>query len=61
VKKEFRFDELSNKVCAELGCIKRLKKRLVDGNASKFARNITHCYNHQPKHTISGHSARGRS
>lgn len=61
MKKEFKFDELSNMVCMEPGCDKRLKKRLVEGNAQKDARNITHCYNHEPTYRISGHSKRGRS
>jgi hypothetical protein len=58
VKKKWDFDQLSNVQCMEPGCDKYLKRRLVE---QKFPRNITHCYKHQPKHTISGHSARGRS
>ena len=44
MKKSHRFDELSDKVCSDRGCEKRLKKRLVE---SKEARNITRCYDHE--------------
>jgi hypothetical protein len=58
MKKKWDFDQLSNVQCMEPGCEKYLKRRLVE---AKFPRNITHCYKHQPKGTISGHSERGRS
>jgi hypothetical protein len=58
VKKKYDYDEMSNRRCMEPGCGRRLKKRLVE---AKDSRNITHCYEHEPKHRISGHSARGRS
>jgi hypothetical protein len=68
VKKKYDYNEKADKLCKAVVDIKRnglviycnkaLKKRLVEAKAS---RNITHCYNHQPKGTISGHSKRGRS
>jgi hypothetical protein len=59
VKKKIKFDELSNRVCLEPGCDKRIKLRLVE--SEKHKRKFNHCYKHQPKDTISGHSERGRS
>ena len=67
VKKKYSYNEKAGKFCRavvgitkgmKIYCNKPLKKRLVETKASH---NITHCYNHQPKETISGHSKRGRS
>ncbi len=57
MRKTHSFDELSDRVCMEPGCPKRLKARLV---AVKSPRNLSHCYKHEPKHRISGHSKRSR-
>jgi hypothetical protein len=57
MKKNYAYNELSDRVCMEPGCTKRLKKRLVE---TKLSRNITHCFKHEPKHRISGHSKRSR-
>jgi hypothetical protein len=57
MKKTHSFDELSNRVCMEPGCDKRLKQRLVDVQAP---RNSGYCFEHEPKHRISGHSKRSR-
>ena len=54
MKKTHRFDEVSDRVCLQLGCIKRLKKRLVESKDVRF------CYEHEPKRSISGHSKRSR-
>jgi hypothetical protein len=67
VKKKYPYNEKADKFCravvsvkkgVKIYCNKALKKRLVETKASH---NITRCYNHQPKNTISGHSERGRS
>jgi hypothetical protein len=68
VKKKYTYNETADKFCKAVVSVKRnglkvycgkpLKKRLVEAKASH---NITHCYKHQPKDTISGHSERGRS
>jgi hypothetical protein len=57
MKKSLPFNKLSDRVCMEPGCPKRLKQRLVD---TKIPRKITHCFRHEPKHHISGHSKRSR-
>jgi hypothetical protein len=59
VKKTHSFDKLSDRVCLEPGCDKKIKLRLVESEVHR--RKFNHCYKHQPKHTISGHSKRGRS
>lgn len=57
MKKSHSYNVLSTKECMEPGCTKKLKLRLVE---TKAARNITHCFKHEPKHRISGHSKRSR-
>jgi len=57
MKKRYAYDQLSDVQCSHLGCYKYLKMRLV---MTKMPRNIRYCYKHEPKHMISGHSARGR-
>jgi hypothetical protein len=54
LKKNYRFDDLSARVCMQPGCIKRIKERLVDSKDVRF------CYEHEPKRNISGHSKRSR-
>ena len=43
MKKTYKFNELSDRVCDHKGCIKFLKLRLT---TSRFVRNITKCYRH---------------
>jgi len=56
LKKPYRYDELSDVVCREPGCTRRLKKNVVE-RKTLYA---THCFKHEPKHRISGHSQRSR-
>lgn len=56
MKKPYRYDELSDVVCRHPGCTKRLKKNVVE-RKTLYA---THCFKHEPKHRISGHSRRSR-
>jgi hypothetical protein len=54
LKKNYRFDDLSARVCMQRGCIRRIKERLVESKDVRF------CYEHEPKRNISGHSKRSR-
>jgi hypothetical protein len=55
MKKTHSFDKLSDVECREPGCDKKLKLRLVENKPT-----VSHCYKHEPKHRISGHSKRSR-
>jgi hypothetical protein len=57
MKKTHSFDQLSDIVCLEPGCKKRIKERLVQ---TKGRRGAYFCFKHEPKHRISGHSKRSR-
>jgi hypothetical protein len=54
LKKNYSFDVLSDRVCLEPGCSKRIKQRLVE------SKDVRLCYEHEPKRNISGHSKRSR-
>jgi hypothetical protein len=56
LKKPYHFTDMSDVVCRHPGCEKRLKKNVVE-RKSMYA---THCFKHEPKHRISGHSKRSR-
>lgn len=47
MKKGFHFTEMSDRICIEPGCEKRLKARLV---AKKRPDNIIRCYMHHLLH-----------
>jgi hypothetical protein len=49
LKKMFPYNVLGNRTCIELGCYKRIKKRLLK---QKKPRNITRCYKHGEIHKI---------
>jgi hypothetical protein len=56
VKKPYAYNDLSDVVCREPGCTRRLKKNVVE----RKTRYATHCYKHEPTHRRSGHEQRSR-